>query len=515
MALTPITPRDRLQHLVDLGRKTVRYWWLIAVFAVAGGALSLAFALFKEKTYVSWATLFYQERIQTQVMSPTREEIAQRNIGDRYRELLLARSQLEQIVHDPKLNPFPDESDPDVAIDELRERVKFEARGANAFRVTYKDDDPARAKAVTEKLTKLLQEKDEDLRNDQAARTVNFATTQKESASVELRASEQKLAEFLAAHPEFAQDANQPNTEGASIRAIRDAKEKTPKATGNTRLYALERQRQRIQTRLDAPPDSPPIRIVAPPSAERTAAEAAANEAQREVNQANRQLEDARTRYTDKHPEFIKAQTKVDAAQTKLRHAQAAIPPAVETAVAPATPEDREKLQKELAALESQISNEQHRASGGTGKAPAVDTSTNWVVKLETEHANLRRDVNEQRERVESLAASVFRAQIDASQKAAEQGGRLSIVDPAFKPVRPSGPGKTIFLLAGMVLFLSLGLGMAVGLAVIDDRLYRRSDLDYLGIPVLAVIPPGPPRVIKRGQPIGNAKTTKSTKRAS
>ena len=505
MALSPITPRDKLQRLVDLGRKTVRYWWLVALFAVAGGALSLAFALFKTKSYVSWATLFYQERIQTQVMSPTREEIAQRNIGDRYRELLLARSQLEQIVNDPKLNPFPDE-DTDVAIDELRQRVRFEARGANAFRVTYKDDDAERAKAVTEKLTRMLQEKDEDLRNDQATRTVNFATTQKESASVELRASEQKLAEFLAAHPEFAQDANQPNTEGASIRAIRDAKVNTPKAKGNSRLYALERQRQRIQTRLDAPPDSPPIRIISPPSPERSAAEAAASDAQRELTQANRQLEDALSKYTEKHPEVMKAQGKVAAAQTKLRHAQAAIPPIVETAVAPATAEDREKLQKELSTLESQIANEQHRASGGTGKAPAApDTGTDWVVKLETEHANLRRDVNEQRERVESLAASVFRAQIDASQKAAEQGGRLSVVDPAFKPVKPSGPGKTIFLIAGMALFVTLGLGLALGLAVIDDRLYHRADLDYLGIPVLAVIPP----MHGKAAPAVGPKTTK------
>jgi hypothetical protein len=40
------------------------------------------------------------------------------------------------------------------------------------------------------------------------------------------------------------------------------------------------------------------------------------------------------------------------------------------------------------------------------------------------------------------------------------------------------------------VLFLSLGFALAVGLAVIDDRLYKRSDLDQLDIAVLAVIPP-------------------------
>src|SRR5688572_33247323 len=100
MALTAITPRDRLQRLADLGRKTLRYWWLVAVFAVVGGGLSLAFALFKSKTYQSWSTLFYQERIRSSVFMPGQEEIAQRNIGDKYRELLVARPQLEQVISD-------------------------------------------------------------------------------------------------------------------------------------------------------------------------------------------------------------------------------------------------------------------------------------------------------------------------------------------------------------------------------------------------------------------------------
>jgi len=52
--------------------------------------------------------------------------------------------------------------------------------------------------------------------------------------------------------------------------------------------------------------------------------------------------------------------------------------------------------------------------------------------------------------------------------------------------------------MAGMALFLSLGLALAIGLAVIDDRLYRRADLDHLGIAVLAVIPPATARQNKR-----------------
>ena len=100
-----MTPRDRLQRVVDLGRKTRRYWWLVVLFAIAGGALSLAFALVRPKNYQSYAVLFYQERIRSSLLQG-REEQQLRGIGDRYRELLLARGQLAQVIADPKLNPF-------------------------------------------------------------------------------------------------------------------------------------------------------------------------------------------------------------------------------------------------------------------------------------------------------------------------------------------------------------------------------------------------------------------------
>jgi uncharacterized protein involved in exopolysaccharide biosynthesis len=484
-----MTPRDKLQRIVDLGKKTTRYWWLIAVFAVAGAALSLAFVLLRPKKFQSYSVLFYQERIQTSLLS-NREEQVQRNIGDRYRELLLAHAQLEAIVKDPATNPFPDEDDVDFAIDKLRTQIRFESRGANAFRISYTDSDPDRAKAVTEKLTKLLQQKDEFLRNEQAKATVSFAVGQKEEAQKELAKHEIELAQFLAKHPEFAQDATQATAsgqfagEGASIRAIKNAK---PGET-NTRIYALERQKRRIQARLDAPPDAPPIRIPSPVTPEKVAAEAEVSQARNELASANRDLQEALSQYTDQHPAAIRARDRIAAAQAKLKRAQAAVPPDVETAVAPATEADRAKLRRELEQLEASIADEQKR--DGKAGATAAASSTDWVVQLETEHANLRRTVSEQRERLQALADSTFRAEMDANQKLAESGGRLSVVDPAFRPVKPSGPGKTLLMMAGMALFLALGGGLALGMAVIDDRLYRRSDLDSLGINVLAVIPP-------------------------
>jgi len=480
MAISTVTPRDRLQRLVDLGRKTLRYWWLVAVFAVVGGALSLVFAITRPRQYQSEAVLSYGEQIKTNVLTNRQVEV-DRNIGEHYRELLLARVQLAKIVADPKLNPFPNEKDPEIAVDKLRAAIKFTASGST-FHILFTDHEPARAQAVNLQLTKLLQEKDIEVQNASAQATVGFAMQRKTAADEQLGKAQQAFAGFLVGHPEFAQDTGgSTGAEGAAVR-----KSQRPSTSSNPRLDALERQRARIQARLDAPPDAPPVRIPAPPSPEKIAADAAVNDAQRELNSAQRELEDALSKYTDKHPAVISAQQKVAAAQQKLRHAQASVPPDTETAIAPATPADRTKLQKQLQELEGQIADEQKR---GKGDAATLDASAKRLVDLEADYAKLKHDVDEARDAAEGAAESARRAAMDADQKLKEQG-RLNVIDPANKPVRPSGPGKTIFLLAGMVLFLSLGIALAVALAVIDDRLYRRADIDQLGIAVLAVIPP-------------------------
>src|SRR5690349_13030938 len=105
--VAPATPRDRLDRLLDYVRRAGRYWWVISLFVILGAGLSVAFALTRPPLYQSSAVLFYQERIQSMVLQGRDMASIQRNIGERYRELLLARSSLAQIIKDPKLAPYP------------------------------------------------------------------------------------------------------------------------------------------------------------------------------------------------------------------------------------------------------------------------------------------------------------------------------------------------------------------------------------------------------------------------
>lgn len=502
------TPRDKLQRLVDYAVRARRYWWLVAAFVVMGGAMSVAFAMTRPKSFESSAVLFYQERIQTSLIQGRDAATMQRNIGDRYRELLLARGQLSKIIDDPALNPFEDVVATDgmeAAVEELRASISFQVRGANTFRIAFRDADRHRAQAVTDRLTTLLIEKERDMRLEQAKATVDFAQDQLDTANLALRGRESARFQFLSQHPEFAEE-DSGSGEGAAIRK----KDKEPTAVagsggGSRRLSALTRQRDRIRARLAAGDDPTPAPRPTPmphtPTAEEQAAQLKVDRAEDEVRGAGRSVEELRGKgMTDQHPDMKKAKETLGGAQARLKKAEAELSAATARGrkddaviLPPATPMDRAALEKELKDVEVEIASERARTSGSGKPVAAPELTENIadaVIMLESDWARLGREVAEQEERVQSLNEAFFRAQLDAQTRTAEQGSALQVVDEAYLPLRPIGKGKKLLVLAGLVVFSGLGLALAVGLAVIDDRVYRRVDIEQLDLaPVLAVIP--------------------------
>ena len=416
-------------------------------------------------------------------MSPTAKSRSQRNIGDRYRELLLARGQLEQIIDDPKLNPFPDEPDAEVAIDKLRQAVRFEARGANAFRITYTDSRsrPREARHREAHEAAAGQGRGRCATSKRQA-TVDFATQQKETASTELRKREQALAEFLAKHPEFAQDANR------QPRAPRCARSATPQADRSTGQHAALRaraparsasrrgsmrrptRRRSASPRRRRPRRSPPRRT----SARRSASS----------RPRNRELEEALLEVHRQAPD------RDQRAGSRRRGAAAAAPRAGGRAArcrdrrrAGHARGSRRSSRRSCRQLENQIADEQKRSAQGRRRRRPTPAPTGSS-QLETEHADLRRAVNEERERVEALADErVPRA--DRCEPEARRDRRPALASSTRRssPVKPSRPRQDDLPARrhGAVPRRS-ACALAVGLAVIDDRLYRRADLDQLGI---------------------------------
>jgi uncharacterized protein involved in exopolysaccharide biosynthesis len=478
-----LTPREQIERIADILRRATRYMWLVVVVTVVGGGLSVLFALSRPQQFESETVLLYREMISQSVLQG-REVMQSANVlSSRFKEMVLARSNLVETIRKFKLLPDVVEGEGEIAAsDELRQRVSFRDKGAGTFRIAYKGDTPEEAQKVTQFLAERLKAQDNKLRREQAEQTKNFLAAQKDQASQELRKRERELAVFLQRHPEFAEDGT--GGGGAGVRAA--SAKKAAGGGGDPKLSALERQRRRIQIRL-ANPDAP-----VPVASRETAPEPGElRDARREVEQAKRTLQERTAQFTDRHPDVMAARRALESAQATLRRVEAGLPASPSETDVVAQPVDKAALQRELDKVEREIASYRARKGGEAAEAAASNSKVaDDVVSLETEWARVQRAVEEGRERVDSLEARVFTADITASSEFAE-AAQLAVIDDAYAPVEPAGKPRSLLAMAGTAAFAGLGLALALGLALIDDRIYRRGDLDRLGVAtVLMEIPP-------------------------
>ena len=223
---------------------------------------------------------------------------------------------------------------------------------------------------------------------------------------------------------------------------------------------------------------------------------AALREARRDVERAKKERDAKLARFTPKHPDVVDANNAVADAERRLKRAEAeeAIinPPPPEEKMALPAKVDAASLRAELAKVEREIASVRAARNSGASKSAAASKASSLAEELvnrETEFARLTRKVEEGRQRIDALESRVFAAEITASSEFAEAAA-LIVIDEAFLPVHAAGRGRKLLAIAGALVFGALGVLLALGLAIIDDRVYRKHDLDELGIaPVLVVIP--------------------------
>ena len=482
-----LAPRDVIRVVISLLRRTLRRWPVMVGAFVIGLIAAVAVPKVMPPVYVSETLVLYQEVIQTENLLGAQQYAmeSRRQIGMRLREMLLSRTNLEQIIKVHNLYPDTVSGRGMIdAVEEFRAKIDCRVRENETFRIVYQAEDPDVVFEVTKALSDSLVEQNRQYRTEQAQATKQFLEAEQKRMAADLSQKEQKLAEFLADHPEFAQDAaTSASAAGASVRAAARTS-----ATVDTGVDALERQARRLRSQL-ASPDPQPVSAFMGPALDPKAAEAIAS-AEAALADARRDLQDKQSKYTQQHPDVVEAQNKVRAALARLNQAKAAARPASAPAVeAPAsTPEERrEELKVQLARVEAAIANAKR------GQTPTVEDNTgesSRVVTLETQWASLNRELNEAREQHEQIQTRLFRATMVATVEASGQASQMVIVDEAYKPKRPSRRGAKRTGAVAAFIVLMLGATVAFGLGLLDDRVYEERDLKKLELgPILHVVP--------------------------
>jgi succinoglycan biosynthesis transport protein ExoP len=102
----------------------------------------------------------------------------------------------------------------------------------------------------------------------------------------------------------------------------------------------------------------------------------------------------------------------------------------------------------------------------------------------------LMRDYDSLRAHYQSLLDKKLSAQMASELEARQKGERFTILDPAPVPYQPFGPNRILISLAGLVVGLFGGIGLAIAAEMMDQSVRSEHEAAHLlGVPVLAGIP--------------------------
>lgn len=474
------SPGDLVHQLFGLvGRVLRRRFVLGGAFALAVVAF-FAVPMVIKPIYQSETVLVYREGIQAAQLigqsDAQRESPRQRNL--RLREMLLARSTFVKIINELNLHPDTVATRGiQTAVDELRENTKCRVGEGDTFSIQFQGDDANTVFQVTKHLAASMIDGSSRYRLEQAEATKRFLEAQAKRTAEELGKKEKALAEFLAVHPEFGQDVLMAGvrTTGASVRAAERRESATDPA-----VDALQRQAERVRRRAEEPTAPAPAPTTDPELQRQI------DGAEQELRAAEQDLTEKQARYTAQHPDVIAAERRAKAARAEVSRLKASLPSA--PAPPPSTEEERARLRKQLATLRSAIADAK-KAKDDEQKEDATEQSVE-IVALETQWSALNREMDEVRTRHETIQSKLFRAAILAKVVASGQSNQMEVIDEAYLPKRPTSRGKRRIGAMGAMGIFMLGVMLALGLALLDDRLYDEADLRKLELgPLIHVTP--------------------------
>jgi uncharacterized protein involved in exopolysaccharide biosynthesis len=492
----PRTARDRIDRALAILLRTRRFVVPAVILVLVGGAASFGYAMVRKRVFKSETLILYREGIRSaDIIGGEDQGDRAGKLGARLKEMVLSRTRLEQIIKEAKLYPeLVDERGMIDAVDEMRKHIAFRVQDGDTFGLSFEGPDPERVQAVTAKLADALLAENSRTNSEQAEVTKDFLDREKERIEIELKQKEMALAQFLAKHPEFAREAAQPgqNQAGASIRAATAATAARAAAAprGDSTLASLEREAGRLQERLGMPvTHKRKDELQADPQLV-----AAKQDAETDLKQAQKDLADKQGEFTEEHPDVRAARARVKQAQAKLKRASDAVAASLSVAqqktVAKEEDEgyiDRGALENQLKRINDEIAEYKRRKAGAAAPTTTVASS---VVALETDWTRLNREVADARDRFGSLQDKEFKASMVENAAATGRTAQMLVIDAAFVPKHAAPPGRTQIMAAGLAATMVLAVLLALGLALVDDRIYDRDDIERLGmLPLLGVVP--------------------------
>jgi len=508
-----------------LAGRGLRYWRGTALVLVLAGAAAFVVAINVQRVYRSECTVFAKPRIRTDDRdeSGTSPDAIARQSA-RLKDMLTTRSRLESAIR--KFGIYPETVGSKTildAVEQMKPHVGFRALDGGQYVISFDGGDPEAVRAVTQYLA-------ESLIEDYAAgdlsdlkREADFLAHEEQGSLAGLETSTRALTLFLAAHPEFAIEAQQAATSpfGPSPTAgipLMPRPSQGVATTSDPELLALYRERARLEAEGKSAMAVARGLPVANTGSKKQLDDQIA-QTQVEVEAAAKRVAEtqadlaSKSNLTEDHPDMRAAHMAADSAAKQLHEAKVKLLALQQLASSGpgAPPVDPSQMPQPLAEkvrqIDSQIAIRRARAAKGPPAASASDTPpsapspspvVSAAVDLETEWQRMLRALNEAKSHHEDLKLRAERAKLAVEASRAQANERMAIIDPPYRPTHPAKGGRTNAAVAGFAMALLLAIGYATARVTLDDTLVDPEDVEALEVaPMLGVLPKIDPRVRK------------------
>ena len=379
---------------------------------------------------------------------------------------IMSRTNLEKIISDFGLYAKPEHAKMymEDKIDSLRKRISVDVtqdrRGADAFTIQYRDNDPKRVMKVANGLAMHFINENIKARETQASGTSEFLEAELELMRIRLEELEEKIKEYRRTNMGELPEQLETNLRilDRLQQTVADRQEGLRQA--RTRLADLNGQAaNRTQQVL-------------------VLGGSRGGEGARSLPDLKIELENLQSRYTEQHPDIIRLKktiSEMEAAGSGSENDVSRLPPALRRQIL--------DVQHEIQAIEREIDK---------AKSQIADFERRIEVapKREQELLSLRRDYQNIQASYDSLLARKLEAEIAVNMERKQKGEQFRIIDPAREPERPIEPNMlklfAIILLSG----IGLGGGGAFLLEYFNSSFRKADEIErFLNIPVLATIP--------------------------
>ena len=347
----------------------------------------------------------------------------------------------------------------DILIETLSKEIKLAGSGRdNVFNFSFRDSDPARARAVVQNLVSLFLESDATSTKRDSDEAKNFIDEQIKSYETRLTDAENRLKEFKLRNLGVGDTAGRDYF--SRISALTEEADKL-----KTELRATEESRDAIKRELAGEdpvlePEAPVVVPVAPPAPPDPRLDA-----------QRRLLDDLLRRYTDLHPDVV-ATRKLIARLEEQQQQQQELEAKARQKAAENKPPARlsastnpvfQQLKVQLAEAESTVAALRVRSADTQGRLAQLRSSASRVPQVEAELAQLNRDYQIVRGQYEALVGRRERASLSENVDATRLAS-FRVIEPPRTGPQPVFPNR--LLLAPIVLLMALGAGLATSYLV-------------------------------------------------